>query len=82
MILIDSLLTAPIRGLWFLLREVARAAKEERAADERAVMTELTALHRSLEAGQITEAAFDAREAVLLARLDRLRGVAYGVEIS
>jgi len=74
MIVIDSLLTAPVRGLLFILREVAKAAAEEQATEERNLRGELASLYRALETGQITEAAFDAREAPLLARLDRLRG--------
>jgi hypothetical protein len=74
MLLIDDLLMAPVRGLMFVLREVAKSAQEERAAEQRTLMAELAALHRALDSGELTEAAFDEREAVLLARLDRLRG--------
>ncbi len=80
MILIDGLLAAPGRGLMFLLREIAKAAKEEQAGDERALMAELTALHRSLDRGEVSEDAFDAQEAKLLARLDRLHGIEPGNE--
>lgn len=74
MLLIDDLLAAPFRGLMFVLREVAKAAEEEQAGQERATMAELAALHRELESGALTEDAFDAREATLLERLDRMRG--------
>ncbi|MGD1035855.1 MAG: gas vesicle protein GvpG [Roseiarcus sp.] len=75
MLLIDDLLMAPCRGLMFVLREIAKAAQEEQAAEKRAVMVELAALHRSLDSGRLTEEAFDAQETRLLERLDRLRGV-------
>ena len=78
MLLIDDLLTAPFRGLLFVLREIAKAAEEERAGEERAAMGELAALHRALESGQLTEDAFDEREARLLERLDRMRGLQPG----
>jgi hypothetical protein len=78
MLLIDDLLMAPFKGLLFVMREVARAAEEEQAGEERATMGELAALHRSLESGQLTEDAFDAREIELLERLERLRGVESG----
>jgi hypothetical protein len=73
-LLIDDLLMAPVRGLLFVLRELAKAADEEQAGDKRAVMAELAALHRSLDSGQLTEDAFDVQEANLLERLDRLQG--------
>ena len=74
MFLIDDLLAAPLHGLVFVLRKIDQAVQEEIAGDERTIMAELSALHRSLDAGAITEAEFDAREQVLLQRLDRLHG--------
>lgn len=81
MLLIDDLLLAPFRGLLFVLREITKAAEEERASEERAVMAELAALHRSLDDGQITEDAFAEQEARLLTRLDRLRGPEPGKDV-
>lgn len=75
MLLIDNLLMAPGRGLLFVLRQVAKAAEEELEGEERAVLAELSALHRSLDSGELTEGAFDAQEARLLERLDRIHGV-------
>jgi len=74
MFLIDDLLAAPLHGLLFVLKKIDQAVQEEVAADERAIMAELSALHRALDTGAITQADFDAREQVLLQRLDRLRG--------
>jgi hypothetical protein len=37
-------------------------------------MADLTVVHRALDGGGLSEAEFDAREAVLLYRLDRLHG--------
>jgi hypothetical protein len=78
MFLIDNLLMAPVNGLLFVFREVAKAADEARAGDERALMADLAVLHRSLDAGELTEDAFDAQEAKLLERLDQLHGVGSG----
>jgi hypothetical protein len=78
MLFIDDLLMAPVRGLLFVVREIGKAAAEERAADERAVMAELATLHRALDSGQLTEDAFDAEEAKLLEQLDRLQGKEFG----
>ncbi len=74
MLLIDDLLTAPMRGLLFVLEKIDEAARQEREAEERAIMAELSELYRALENGALTEAEFDAREGKLLTRLDSLQG--------
>ncbi|KAF2990127.1 gas vesicle protein GvpG [Methylocystis sp. MJC1] len=74
MLLIDDLLAAPMRGLMFVLEKIDEAARQEREAEERAIMAELSELYRALETGALTEAEFDAREEGLLKRLDGLQG--------
>ncbi len=73
MFLIDDLLASPARGLMFVLRKINDAVQQEREAQGKATMAELTALHRDLEEGRITEEDFDAREEVLLSRLDEMQ---------
>ncbi len=73
MIIIDSLLAVPLRGLMFVLEKINEAVQEEAEAEERAIMADLSALHRALDSGAITEAEFDGREQRLLDRLDHLR---------
>ena len=73
MFIIDDLLASPARGLMFVLRQINDAVQQEREAQEKATMTELTALHRELDEERITEDEFDAREHVLLSRLDRMQ---------
>lgn len=73
MIIIDSLLAAPLRGLMFVLKRIDEAVQEEVEAEERTIMADLSALHRALDSGAIAEAEFDAREQKLLDRLDHLR---------
>ncbi len=72
MIIIDSLLAAPLRGLMFVLEKINEAVQEEAEAEERTIMADLSALHRALDSGAITEADFDGREQKLLDRLDHL----------
>jgi hypothetical protein len=72
MIIIDSLLAAPLRGLMFVLEKINESVQKEQEAEEQAIMAELSALHRSLDSGTITDAEFDLREQDLLGRLDRL----------
>lgn len=74
MLLIDDLLAAPLRGLFFVLREIAEAAREEQAAERRRAMADLAELHRRLEEGEISEANFEAAEQRLLRRLESLHG--------
>ena len=73
MFIIDDLLASPARGLMFVLRKINDAVQQEREAQKKATMAELTALHRELDEGRITEDEFDAREHVLLSRLDRMQ---------
>ena len=73
MFIIDDLLASPLRGLMFVLEKINDAVQQEREAQERATMTELTALHRALDEGKITEDEFNMREQTLLGRLDRLQ---------
>lgn len=72
MIIIDTLLAAPVRGLVFVLEKIDEAVKAEVEADKRTIMADLSALHRALDSGAIGPAEFDAREQKLLDRLDRL----------
>ena len=73
MFIIDDLLASPVRGLMFVLRKINDAVQQERDAQKKATMTELTALHRELDEGKITEDEFDAREHTLLSRLDKMQ---------
>ena len=73
MFIIDDLLASPARGLMFVLKKINEAVQKEREAQEKATMAELTALHRELDEGKITEEQFDAREQVLLTRLDGMQ---------
>ena len=72
MFLIDNLLVAPLRGLLFVLKKIDEAVQQEVEVEEQAIMADLSALHRALDSGTITEAEFEAREQKLLHRLDQL----------
>lgn len=62
MFVIDRLLTAPLRGLLWIFREVQEAADEDRRQQRGRLMQSLLALHRQLEYGEIDEVAFAAGE--------------------
>ena len=73
MLLVDDLLLAPLSGLRWIAEKVHDAAREAMAHEADAVTEELRQLYLMLEAKQMTEADFDARERELLDRLDAIR---------
>ena len=73
MLLVDDLLLSPIKGVFWVFREIHDAAQQELAGEGEAITAALSELYMRLETGQITEAEFDAQEKVLLDRLDRLQ---------
>ena len=73
MFLIDDILLVPMRGLFWIFKEIRNAAKEEQANEAQAITTKLIELYMMLETGQLTETEFDAEEKVLLDRLDAIK---------
>ena len=73
MFLVDDLLLSPVKGIFWLFKEIHDAAEQELAGEGEAITAALSELYMKLETGQITEAEFDARETELLDRLDRLQ---------
>jgi hypothetical protein len=71
MLLIDDLLTAPFRSLFWIFQEVHRAVLEESQQQKDDITQQLAELYMLLETGQITEQAFDEQEAVLLELLEK-----------
>ena len=72
MILIDSLLLAPFRGVLWVAEQINDAAREQRATEAETVTEELRQLYLDLESGHLTEDEFASREQRLLDRLDEL----------
>ncbi|MBU1184316.1 MAG: gas vesicle protein GvpG [Proteobacteria bacterium] len=73
MFLVDDILLAPVRGLFWIFKEIRDAAEEEQANEAEAITTKLSELYMMLETGQMTEAEFDAKEKALLDRLDAIK---------
>jgi hypothetical protein len=71
MFLIDSLLLAPGKALYFLLEEMARKAREE-WLDDGSVKQELQEIYAMFEAGTLSEQEFEAREIRLVERLQQI----------
>jgi hypothetical protein len=76
MLIVDDILLSPFISVFWIFREICKAAQQEMVNEAEAITAELGYLYMMLETGKITEAEFDAREQVLLDRLDQLQGEA------
>ncbi len=72
MLIVDDILFAPFKGLFWIFREIRNAAQQESANEVEALTCELSDLYMMLETDRISEAEFNAREKELLDRLDKL----------
>ena len=72
MLILDTLLLAPFRGVALIVDQVRKAAEQEVEGEHDAVRDNLRELYMRWETGEISEEAFDAREKTLLDRLDAL----------
>ena len=73
MLIIDDLLLFPIHGIFWIFRELHKAAEQELASEAEAITARLSELYMMLETGRITESEFDAQEKILLDRLEELQ---------
>jgi hypothetical protein len=80
MVLVDDLLTFPIRSLFWIFREIHNAAQEELANESESITAELSDLYMRLETGRISEEEFAGEEKTLLDRLDRMQERGRGLQ--
>jgi len=71
MFLIDDVLLSPAKGMFYIFKQIHKAAEEE-FLDEENVSAELSELYMMLETGKITEEEFNKRESELLNRLEQI----------
>ena len=71
MLLIDDILLSPAKGLFYIFKQIHKAAEEEFLNEEN-VSAELSELYMMLETGKITEEEFNKRESELLNRLEQI----------
>jgi hypothetical protein len=69
-LLIDDLLEAPVKGVFWIFTKVHQAAVDKLESQHRQTRDELSELYMQLETGQISEQEFEAREKVLLDQLE------------
>ncbi|MFI5456035.1 MAG: gas vesicle protein GvpG [Isosphaerales bacterium] len=72
MFLADDVLLFPFKSILYVFQEIYNAAVQELAAESGSIRAELSRLYLALEAGTLSEEAFDARERELLDRLDAI----------
>lgn len=71
MLLVDDILLSPVRGLFYIFKQIHNAAEEE-FLNEEDITEQLSELYMMLETGKITEEEFDKKESELLNRLDQI----------
>lgn len=81
MLLIDDLICAPGKFVFWILRQVHEAAEKELVQESERIRLELADLHRRLESRTISERDFDAWERELLDRLEKLEGSGESAEV-
>jgi hypothetical protein len=72
MFLIDDILLAPARGLFWIFEEIHNAAEQDEANEAESFTEQLRNLYLQLETHNITEEEFDTNEKILLDRLDAI----------
>jgi len=73
MLVIDDILMFPLRGLFFIFREIHNAVEQERLNEEENIRTTLSELYMMLETKRISEEEFDRKEKELLDRLEAIQ---------
>ena len=73
MLIIDDLFMAPFKGLFWVFRKIDQAAREELEGQKQRMISELSELYMQLDTGKISEQEFNAREKMLLDRLDQIK---------
>lgn len=72
MFIIDKILFSPVSGVFWVFKEVHKAAKQELAAEAELIPRQLGELYRQLETQAITEEEFAIQEKLLLDRLEEI----------
>jgi hypothetical protein len=70
MLLVDDILLFPVHSIMWVFREISEIAQKELDGEATSITEQLRVLYMQLETGRITEAEFDAKEKLLLDRLD------------
>lgn len=71
MLLVDDILLSPVKGLFYIFKQIHNAAEEE-FLNEEDITAQLSELYMMLETGKITEEEFSEKESELLGRLEQI----------
>ncbi|MFO0795479.1 MAG: gas vesicle protein GvpG [Candidatus Brocadiaceae bacterium] len=71
MFLIDDILLSPAKGLFYIFKQIHKAAEDDFMNEEN-ITVQLSELYMMLETGKITEEEFDKKESELLDRLEQI----------
>jgi hypothetical protein len=74
MLLIDDLLTLPVKGFWGIFKKIHEMVEQE-LSDETHIREKLMALRLRFELDEISEGEYNKQEKELLERLDAARGI-------
>jgi hypothetical protein len=72
MLLVDDILLFPVKSILWIFREISQLAQDELAGEAKSITEQLRTLYMQLETGRITEAEFEAKEKLLLDRLESI----------
>lgn len=72
MLIIDDILLFPVRSIFWIFKQIHKAAEEEIESRADRITAELSEMYMLLDTGRITEEEFDAREKELLDELDKI----------
>jgi uncharacterized membrane protein len=73
MLVLDDILLSPVYGFGFIAKHIHEAVRQEIAGEGDRLRDQLREAYQMLEAGQISEEEFAARERPLLDRLDAIQ---------
>jgi len=70
--LLDDILLAPVKGVYWICKELYKEAEKQIETEEGDLTTQLSELYMMLETGTITEEEFSRQEKNLLDRLEQI----------
>jgi len=80
MFVLDSIVMAPVGGIFTIARRIQEAVEGEAAGEANAIRTQLRDMYMQLDSGRMSAEEFEPREKALLDRLDALES--HGMDLT